>query len=199
MLYKFKEFSKIHENHVEKTFTEKVEENAAFKDIIKHALTLAFENNIEDVSDENSLTNWINEKINFDGASIVDLDFDEKLDLCIYYGEITGDEKTVPANTEWDSLYEVTSNVAVKGIYTLTDYFILNFVNELNTFITDNNLEYSNVSSHEKYGNNAPSKVEHLENGEVFQYRNLDEDFNVDEFVFTDNVLMITLYITKRV
>lgn len=199
MLYKFEDFKKINENTEDKSFTEKVAENFAFLDIIKTAITAALTGHeINNVTNDEELRSWFDSTIYFDGSSIVDLDVDEKLDLCIYYGE-EGGEKTIPSGTEWDSFYEVLSNTAVNGIYSLSYNIISDFINELNMFVEENELEYDKITGKELYGYAAPTKVRDIENGEVYEYRNIDGDFNVDEYIFTDSKFGIEVYISKKI
>jgi hypothetical protein len=181
----------------ETTFMQKMEEDYDNLDIVKHVISTMMED-IEDkvTDDKDKFEELVMDNIKIDETDILNLTLEQEIDLCIY-AEENNDEFKCP-ETSWDDLRGVISKNAVNGIGFMVDNKLrTDFLDPLEKFMEDNELEYGDIRTRESYSHSAPTRVRSIENGEIYEYRKLDGSFNVDEYVYENKELVITLYIKK--
>lgn len=194
---KIKRFSLNENYYPENTFIQKMEEDYDVLSTIKGIITRTMENIEGEITDDkDEFEELILNNISVDVTDIIDFNTDQQIDLCIYAEETDGTSKC--PETTWNDLAGVIEKYAVTGLqYIADDKIRTDFLEPFQKFMEDNELEYGDIRTQDSYGHSAPRRVRSIENGEIYEYRKLDGDFNVDEYVYENDELGITLYIKK--
>ena len=188
----------INEKLEEPSFMQRMEEDLEFVSEVKSILTLALET-IEkynhNLTDIESFKEHVLDSLVIDATNLVDFDISKQIDLCIY-AEEGGYEKC--PETEWNYLTQKINDGAIDGLSSLaTNVIEQEFFGDFEKFMSANKLDYSKISHREGYGYAAAERMKHLKGGEVNQYRKLDGELDVDEYIYRNEELGIELFIEK--
>jgi hypothetical protein len=195
---KIKRFS-INESYPvyeETTFAQKMEEDYDILNTAKGIIRQALESiDVDNVSNSDEFDEALKEKINIDETDLINFSIDKEIDLCIYAEENEGG--SCP-ETPFELLTTVIGKYAMNGLNIIVDNILTEkILTPFNEFMEANNLDYSDISMTESYGHSAPKSVKSIKNGEIYQYRKLDGDFDVDEYMYQNDEFKLEIYIKK--
>ena len=194
---KFKNFT-VNENSSENDFRTKLIEDYDVQQEAKSIITIGLEkisSKLYKVTNFQEFLDTVFNIINIDETNMLDFDIDRKIDLCI----ISEDDGFGGCpETSWEQLLNVINNSAIGGLDSLVREIIKDICFEnLEQFMADNGLNYSDISSDDTYSYAAPKMVKSIKNGELYQYRKLDGEIDVDVYIYNGG-LGVDLYINKK-
>lgn len=197
---KIKKFSNfiLNENNSDSEFRNKILSDYTLQSEAKSVISITLEdinNKLINAQNYNDFRDTVIDNMNIDATNLLDFSIDDQISLCII-AEDEGYGKC--PETSWDYLSGVINNYAINGLTCLIQEIFDNSFSSLEKFMKVNKLNYSDITSKDTYGYAAPKSVKPIENGEVYQYRKLDGEFDVDVYIYINDELNITLYVNKK-